>query len=483
VGNLLSEVLRGELGALVRGASRDQQIAAKLRATLFQQQRDLLNDSAHNIRVACCSRRAGKTQGIMRGLLAKSLEVPGSICVYFVDTIARAKKLVWDGPDSIPTLLEEAGAFAACSLNQQDHRVDFANGSVLWITGCETLPDAKRWKGKRYTLAVIDECQDWPDEILNYLLDQVLGPALMDRDGEVILAGVPGPVLAGVFYEAASGLYPGWSVHHWTYWENPWIKNKETFLAKYLKDKGLSVDDPFIQREYFGRWVKDMGSLLYQYEPGRNDYVTLPADLSWTHVLGMDFGVRDLATFVLDSYRPYDTTVYTQEVHGEQGADVTRCADIVRGFQQQFGLGMRLIADCGALGLGYALELRNRHGLNVIAAEKRDKPGAIRLMNDQLRLGRIKLSPSCGPLKAQLQRIKIDPRTQIEKPASACDYADAKLYAWRDCYAYLAQEKPDESANGEQKRMVARILSQRARGGAPSIEQERRDMSYLPTYD
>src|SRR5580692_3983277 len=131
-------------------ATENEDYAARIKETLFKQQRDLLADHGHSVRVACCSRRAGKTQCIMRGLLLQCLEKPNSICVYFVDTIARAKKLVWDGPETIPTIVDELGLWKVCELNQSDHFVRFSNGSILWVTGCETMVDAKKWKGKRY---------------------------------------------------------------------------------------------------------------------------------------------------------------------------------------------------------------------------------------------------------------------------------------------------------------------------------------------
>ena len=482
MGNALADVLRAELREFAGGGARDARLADNLRSTLFAQQRALVDDIAHPKRAACCSRRAGKTTGIVRAMLARCLEVPRSVCVYFAMTAKSARRIVWSVPGGIPDQVMDFDLRQAlvADPNETDMRLDFRNGSVLWVSGIDTPQDAKEWKGLPYDIGVLDEAQDWREEILEYMVNTALSPALMDHRGQLLVTGTPGPYLGGLFYEITTGEREGWGRHGWTCFENPHIPDARGYVAEDIRNRGLSADDPVVQREYFGRWVRDVSTLLYQYLPGRNDYATLPPETEWRHVLGMDFGVRDLATFVLNSYRPYDPTVYTQEVHGEQGADVTRCADIVRGFQQQFGSSIRLVADCGALGLGYALELRNRHGLAIVAAEKKDKPGALRLMNDQLRLGRIKLGPATGALKTQLQKVQIDPRTQIEKPSSACDYADAELYGWRDCYAYLAQPKPDDSAAGQQRAMVQRILAQRSSYGNPSLERERKEMALGP---
>jgi len=455
---------------------------ARLRGTLFAEQLALLDDRAHPKRAACCSRRAGKTQGVIRGLLDKCLERPKSVAVYFATTLASARKLVWDCPDGIPTLIQDLGLDAICEVNETDHRVKFANGSVLWVSGAETLSDARRWKGLRYDLAVIDEAQDWPEEILDYMINQALSPALMDRRGELLVTGTPGPYLGGLFYEITNKLRPGWGVHGWTCLENPHIPDAGAYIAAEVASRGLSLDDPVVMREFRGLWVRDSNTLLIQYQPGRNDYAALPSASEWRYVLGMDVGVRDLTTYVVLGFRQYDATVYVVEVHGEkataQTAPVTRMAEVVRGFQRKYGTGMRMVMDAGALGLGWKLELQNRLGLTIDAAKKADKAMAIRLMNDQLRLGLLKAAPGCGALTDQWLKVQIDPKTQIEKPSQPCDYLDAALYGWRECYAYLAAPAPDDSAQGTQRAMVARVLQQRRDAGNTGLSQERRDMAF-----
>lgn len=457
---------------------------AKLRATLFPQQAALLDDHAHPKRAACCSRRAGKTQAVIRGLLEKCLDRPKSVAVYFATTLASARKLVWDTPDGLPGLISDLGLSAICEVNETDHRVTFDNGSVLWVSGAETLADARRWKGLRYDLAVIDEAQDWPEEILDYMINQALSPALMDRRGEMLVTGTPGPYLGGLFYEIATGIRPGWGRHGWTCLENPHIPDAGAYIAAEVASRGLSMDDPVVMREFRGLWVRDSTTLLFQYQPGRNDYAALPQATAWRYVLGMDLGLRDLTTYVVMGFRPYDPTVYVIEVHGERATDktapVSRMSDVVRGYQRKYGQGLRMVMDAGALGLGWKLELQNRLGLTIDAAKKTDKPGAIRLLNDQLRLGLVKAAPSCGALTEQWLKIQIDPRTQIEKPAQPCDYADAALYAWRECYAYLAAPAPDDSAEGMQRAMVQRVLQQRRDQGDKGLAQERREMAFTP---
>jgi hypothetical protein len=54
--------------------------------------------------------------------------------------------------------------------------------------------------------------------------------------------------------------------------KNPHLDKPREWLDDELKLKGLPEDDPTVQRNYFGRWVRDEKAQLFQYLPGRNDF-------------------------------------------------------------------------------------------------------------------------------------------------------------------------------------------------------------------
>jgi hypothetical protein len=482
-----------EIRAAIR-SSAEQELGSgespldRLRASLTPKQREFIDDRAHPMRAACCGRRSGKTQAVIRKMLEKCLEKPRSVACYFATTKERARKLVWDCPDGLPVLIIERGLSDQVKLHETDHRIDFENGSVLWIAGCETLADARNWKGLRYDVAALDEAQDWNEEILRYMVDEALKWALMDRwrSAELLVTGTPGPVLAGLFYELCTRQRKGWGAMSWTAEDNPHV-DAAGFLSELLTERGLQIDDPIVQREFFGRWTQDQRLTLFQYCAGRNDYVELPQSDTWHHVLGMDVGMRDLNAFCLESWRRYDRTVYIQEAYSEQVAPnvppVTRFAEIIRGFQQKFGRSIFLCMDTGGLGLFIAEELINREKLSIEPAKKTEKAAAIRIMNDQLRAGRIKVSPRCNALVDQWTKLQIDPKTQIEKPDQACDLADSALYGWRYAHAYLEPKAPDTSPGAQQRALVERVLAQRKQLTDPGLAEQRRAMAYQPRYD
>jgi hypothetical protein len=451
-------------------------LPAKLRATLFPQQLELIFGK-HQRRVACCSRRAGKTQGLIRGMLLRCLEVPKSVVCYFGHTIEAARKTVWDVPGTIPDILHELGIDRVCDI--KGHSVKFKNGSVLWVAGCDTMADARLWKGFPFSFAIVDEAQDWEEEKLQYMVDVALMPSLMDRDGEIALCGVPSPRCEGLFYEVSNGIRKDWRGRGWTSFDNPHIGKVKArqFIDRVMADRALPESDPIIQREYFGRWVRDETTLLYHYQAGRNDFEELPTAPLWQHVLGMDYGSRDLTTFVVNSYREHDRTVYTSFAHGEAMAgkpSVTRTHEIILWLAAKYP-NLQLVADSGALGLFITDELRHRHGISIIAAQKKEKASAIRLLNDQMRLGFKRYGPATGKLKDQLLKLQIDPRTQIEKPNQPCDFADADLYAWRHCYQYLAQPERDSSPAAQLQERVQRAIARRKENAEDRSIREERD--------
>lgn len=455
--------------------------------SMFKEQLELVaRDPLRPKRCACCGRRAGKTQAIIRKMFLTCMRRPRSVAVYFATTLASARKLVWDSPFGIPALIHDLGLSDECSINESDHRVTFKNGSVLWVAGCDTMQDARRWKGLYYDVAVLDECQDWPSDILAYMVNEALAYALMDRRGELLLTGTPSSYFAGLFYEVATGVRTGWHVQNWNCFANPHIDDPQGWIEAECRDRGLTLDDPIVQREFFGRWVRDTNSMLYSYQPGRNDYDALPQEMHWRYVLGIDCGIRDLTTYTIAAFRPFDRCVYFPVSYGEKATDetapITRMAAIVEAYQRRLGMGLQVVGDFGALAKGWQLELQNRFGLNLSASKKQDKPGFIRLMNDQFRLGLIKVGKDCVQLKHQFMTLQVDPKTQIEKPQDPCDYADSALYAWRKCWAYLARPLEDQSEKAQRERMVARILAQRTKERTALLtdEQEVREMQFQP---
>ena len=202
---------------------------------------------------------------------------------------------------------------------------------------------------------------------------------------------------------------------------------------------------PLFQQHYLGRWVIDDSKLVYRYAIGRNDFDgLLPALLRgrWHFVLGIDLGYNDPTAFVVCAYNDFDPTLYVLEVFKEAKLDVTDVAIRARAYQARFDFDAMVIDGSNKQAVE---EMRRRHGLALVPADKRGKSDFIELMNGEFVKAQIKLAPKAQALSDEYANLVWDERSAKREEHPGCEnhLADAALYAWRHCYAYLSQ-KPQE---------------------------------------
>jgi hypothetical protein len=123
-------------------------------------------------------RRAGKTVFCVNELILKALQKPNGRFAYIAPQRMQAKDIVWDFFKTYTKGLQ------GISFNESELRCDFPNGARITLYGCEN-PEALRGKG--WDGAVLDECQDIPEQVYSL----VIFPALQDKKGWVIFVGTP----------------------------------------------------------------------------------------------------------------------------------------------------------------------------------------------------------------------------------------------------------------------------------------------------
>jgi hypothetical protein len=203
-------------------------------------------------------RRSGKTNAAEK-LLIKVGTAQERVQVYYVSTsIKRAVATVWDELVEVNRSRKLGGV-----PNYSVHTLTFGNGSKVVVTGVESKAMANDLRGRpRIALWFIDECQDWPEELLRYFYDNVVYPSLADVKGRVVLAGTGGKP-RGFWYEVATGKVandnPGVSAgleftrfDAWTPLQNPHLPEGEAkgLIAKACRERGGDESLPSIQREF-----------------------------------------------------------------------------------------------------------------------------------------------------------------------------------------------------------------------------------------
>ena len=228
-------------------AEDQEYIQYKLFKQFFKEQREVLYEINHSKRIAvCCSRRAGKTD-LASGAINIASMIPNTRIIYVNLTYTNALNQIFD---NTVERSEKAGLVITNS-SKSSGEIEWSNGSSLRICGNSNNAEIDKLRGeKRVSLIIIDEF--FHQRNMEYAINEVIGPLLLDIPNSTILClGTP-PRIPKTYGERVWTTEKGWKKFHWTAEENPYIPNYEEFIEELCKNKGITRDAPFIQREYYG---------------------------------------------------------------------------------------------------------------------------------------------------------------------------------------------------------------------------------------
>jgi hypothetical protein len=497
---------------------QNQRYRESIRASLFPQQLNVLNDPSRR-KSALCPRRAGKSWTAMSYAFDECLAHDRAKVVIVTLTLKSAKNIYWN---EIKDFARKFGVSIEMYVN--DMRIDFANGSQIIMIGAESMAQIEKLRGGKYHLVIIDEAKSYPPLVLKELITDVVRPALLDYRGTLLMIGTPGNILSGPFFESTfpgckvegsnddGKLYsrdyydhepywrnnpekrPMWSRHHWTLQDNVTQPHQWEDALMDKEDSGWSDDHPSWQREYLGRWVASESAYVYSYanllhtkpeavvwEP---DYVNgnqfgLPLDQEWHYLLGLDLGWEDDFAAVLGAYNPHDGVLYHVWEYKDNHQDVDQVARHIHSAIELAGGQIdKIVADAGGLGKMVVETLNRRYGLNIEAAEKKEKNDFIELLNTDYHSGRVKILTH-SDLSREAQALQWDLGESSKKhlartgklrehrnlPNHLCD---AWLYIWRFSYHFWQEERISLAEPGTieyedmvMRQSVERLVSER----------------------
>lgn len=418
---------------------------------LFGQQLSLIRDPAKR-KAAKCSRRAGKSVTAGAYLIKTCLEKAGAMCLYLALTRKSAKRILWR---ILKTLCHKLGLRPL--FRESELVCEFPNGSQIVLGGANDEAAAEDYRGSAYDLVIIDEGASYRGH-LDELIDEVLEPALADHDGTLMLIGTPSADFTSLFYKATAAGEGGYSVHEWTLFDNPHLANPRAYVESVKTRKGWSDDNPILEREYFGKWRKMTDEMVYRFNPLKNTYDDLPEGGNWQHVMGMDIGYNDAAAFAVWAFDA-DTSpnIYLRHCYAKSKLIPAEIAEIAGRLVERYNP-ISFVADEGGLGKSICEEFRRRYGLNVKAAEKKEKRAFIDLMNSDFHEGRIK-APLDAAVVPQWNEVMWDEKRKKEDEKFKNDLCDAALYGWREARHYWHVPKaPQEPPHvREENEFVARL--------------------------
>lgn len=150
----------------------------------------LLASPASNIMLRGGS-RSGKTFLLVRAVIQRALNAPGSRHVIFRLRFNHAKTSVWS--DTIPKVLKTCFAQVRARFDKTDFYVELPNGSQVWIAGLDDKERVEKILGQEYATLYFNESSQipWPsvETAMSRLAQLVeLDPAVAKATGRTHLA-------------------------------------------------------------------------------------------------------------------------------------------------------------------------------------------------------------------------------------------------------------------------------------------------------
>lgn len=450
----------------------------KLLASLHPKQLQFVQDPHRRVS-ALVGRRGGKTTGMLARFVLRMLHTPRAACVYVALTRPNAEELMWN---PLKDLLGKLGVEAV--FNETKLRCTIKrNGSVIRLVGADDKKEVEKLRGQKFHEVAIDEAASFNAKLLDNLIDRVIGPALGDYRGCLVMFGTPGHLLQGQFYDATRPgseyhrayedrdlpEYDGWtswSSHRWTLPDGaPYVKAMANAWAEALvmkADRGWGDDHPVWSREWLGRWAADDTENVFRYRAflddglpwnqwdpervGQLGFGVLPAGVTdWEYAYGSDMGHADPFALNVFAFSPSDPTrtiyhvlcferkkMYARTIAQLLLGDELN-AEKPRGVIGHTGWPVGMVADLAGLGDAIIDELANVYGIRMAAAEKKNKLSGIELVNGDLIEGRIKILKG-SVLEAQLSSLQwaADEFGKLsEKKGEANHSTDCIIYARR----------------------------------------------------
>lgn len=430
-------------------------IKYKLFKQFFKEQREVLYEMNHSKRViCCCSRRAGKTD-LASGAIDIASMIPNTRIIYINLTYTNALNQIFE---NTVERSEKAG-LVITNNSKSSGEIEWSNGSSLRICGNSNNAEIDKLRGeKKVSLVIIDEF--FHQRNMEYAINEVIGPLMLDIPNSTILClGTP-PRIPKTYGERVWKIEKGWKKFHWTAENNPYIPNYDEFIEELCKNKGITRDAPFIQREYFGC----IGAYDTEAQVMKG-YKTYSLDASLDFVpdkmsIGVDVGFEDYTSIIALAYSNSGKArvIFERKFNRASISEIIKQINEVYSDSKKFLIENNKNANIGDVNIYVDMnnkelvyELYSVQHLPAFCCYKYNKALAISQMSEFCRTGRI-IVPQEGILSDEFDRIlyKRDDEDnilpEIDEDLYHGDAFYALLYAVRQMWFDTGNELGGESS-------------------------------------
>lgn len=446
-------------------------LSKELRFKMFDVQRNFWT-SNFMFSSALCTRRAGKSEGSKLEMLATALDIANANILYGTLTKNKAKSICWQPMLKLLSQLglkrcERGDLFsenADFKTDEPNMEIFFKNGSKIKLTGFDSSErEIDKVLGEPYDLVVLDEVQSFKGNVAD-LVYKRLHITVAERRGRIKMIGTPGDVRLGFFYDVNCTDKKQkfkWDLHKWSWKNNIGVSDHETTKGLLMRDilqQELNeiirinpdfVNTPEYHQEWMGEYFVDIDNLVYKFDPLKNVY-TSEFDAE-SAILGVDLGWNDESAFTVFGWSEKSENLYELYSYKESKMDLDEVAMKVMQLKEQYPIFKVVIDSQNAQGIQ---TIENRYHIGFTSADKQGKFEHIRLMNTDLRRGRLKFQEhsewiqEASKLKKKTKAKEGENGKVIEDPKAANHLCDSSLYAYLECRQYWYKEPeveiPDE---------------------------------------
>jgi len=453
---------------------KDEKARFNLENILFSKQLEVFNNSnAKNVIV--CSRRSGKSYFVASLLLHTAMVIPEDSLFYIGLTKAAARRVIWG---ILTKMIRDYSL--DCKVNDHLLTITFPNYTTISVEGAKDASTIERLRGVKSSLAVVDEAQGIPVGLGVTLVQDVVIPFLSDNAGKLFLTGTPDALCQSVLYKAWKGEEKGWKgfkPFHWNVTDNEkfprflnGVSTPEGYLQEVMEATGYTIDSPTFQREYLGLFVKDEGSLVYNFDYKRDVCEDLPNG-EWYYILSGDTGFKDSDAIIVVAFNYSSPTAYVVDEFTKDGLGVDEFITLYMEFYEKYNP-ISSVIDYGGGGLKVIESINQRYHINTKACKKwTPKAIGAAVVSAEFQGRRLKVLTKCESLISQLESITwvtktnrdgviqrvIPDGSQVRDAHGTVvsdDCADALLYAMNEVRNYLSIEEPILSEEESLRRML-----------------------------
>ena len=396
---------------------------------LFDKQLEFVLSPSRYI-AAVCSRRAGKTTVCAVRAFQELMQTPNSLGLYLALTDKSVENIF------MPTVRPLLAKYKVKATVKADE-IEFSNGSKLLLAGANHINKIETFRGFKLLFCIIDEAASFAEHILHYLVDEIISPALIDAQGQLILIGTPANHCGGMFHSVTNTAQEdSWVVKRWTGFDNPFIaENFKKAAENFCKRKKCDETNSKFRREYLGEWCTDEDALMI-----KTPSFAIPEAYNtdeWRSVVGVDFGYNDETAISVIGWRRNNPTAYVLETIGVQHATVSQVGNMLKDIRTKYNP-ITFVGDPAGASKMMIDEFIYKYKINMKAAQKNDKAHYIEILNDALINATLMLTP--GRTEGLVDEIKKcvwneDHTRELE--GKKCDHIDATLYGYREAIAYI----------------------------------------------